>query len=95
MYELGDSAEEMHREIGKYCATSGVDILVVAGEYAAAMTDEASKSGMDGNCYSAADAIGAASIVSKLVRFGDTLLFKGSRAMRMEDCMHRVLEDNK
>lgn len=95
MYELGDSAEEMHREIGKYCATSGVDILVVAGEYAAAMTDEASNSGMDGNCYSAADAIGAASIVSKLIRFGDTLLFKGSRAMRMEDCMHRVLEDNK
>ncbi len=95
MYELGDSAEEMHREIGKYCATCGVDILVVAGQHAKAMIDEAIDSGLDGNCYSAADAIEAAAIVSKLVRIGDTLLFKGSRAMRMEDCMHRVLEDNR
>ncbi len=92
MYELGDQAQEMHREIGRYCANAGVNVLVAAGQYAACMAEEARLSGLEA-CYEAEDASSAGDVASRLVRYGDTLLFKGSRAMGMEKCMHKVLGD--
>lgn len=90
MFELGEQALEMHKEIGKYCANVGVDILVAAGSFAEEMVAEAKENGLD-HCYAAKDALEAGEIASKLVRFGDTILFKGSRGMTMEKSFYKVL----
>ena len=90
MFELGEQALDMHKEIGKYCANSRVDILVSAGSFAKDMVAEAKENGLD-DCYAAADALEAGEIASKLVRYGDTVLFKGSRGMTMEKSFYKVL----
>lgn len=90
MYELGDQALEMHREVGKYCSTAGVDLLISAGENAQEMVDSARQEGLK-MTYAVASADEAGDLLGKLLRFGDTVLFKGSRAMGMENSLYRVL----
>ena len=65
MLELGDFAQEHHREVGAYLARKGVDMLVAVGAYAADIAKGAQVSGEDGadggaNGASDADATGAA-----------------------------------
>ena len=76
MLELGPAELEMHREIGAYAASSGVDVLVAVGRRAASMLDA-----FAGEAHAVADAGEAAELTRTLVGEGDVVLVKASNGM--------------
>ena len=87
MGELGFYADEGYRRVGR-AAAGTMDALIVVGEEAEALADEAEKAG---GCEvrRVVDTSEAARLLRELARPGDAVVIKGSRAARME----RVLED--
>jgi UDP-N-acetylmuramyl pentapeptide synthase len=87
MLELGELAEDAHRQIGRKLAEEGVKIVITVGDLARYIAEEALAEGADVTvaCGSHDEAQEA---LRKLIRPGDTVLIKGSRGMKME----KVLE---
>jgi UDP-N-acetylmuramoyl-tripeptide--D-alanyl-D-alanine ligase len=80
MAELGEEAKVFHREVGEEVARSGVAVLVAVGPLA-----EGYAAAADGvETRSVGDAQAAADTVSELLRPGDVVLVKGSRAVGLE-----------
>ncbi|MEE8581311.1 MAG: UDP-N-acetylmuramoyl-tripeptide--D-alanyl-D-alanine ligase [Myxococcota bacterium] len=89
MGELGEAAEEAHRNAGREAAELGIDFLIALGDYAELLADAAVQSGMDGRRVRVAkehDQVNDALL--EILRPRDWVLVKGSRAMKME----RVVE---
>lgn len=85
MRELGAAAEKYHRQLGRRIACSGVEVLVAVGEYAAAVIKEAISAGLsENNVRSYQNTADAAEHLNAIIREGDSILVKGSRAMGME-----------
>ncbi|MHB0937517.1 MAG: UDP-N-acetylmuramoyl-tripeptide--D-alanyl-D-alanine ligase [Armatimonadota bacterium] len=88
MLELGPSEHEIHREIGRYAASLGIDALIAIGElgkeYAAGAGDTAQ--------WFPAHASAAAAALA-LLQPGDVVLIKGSRGMRMELVVERLVAE--
>ena len=79
MLELGPAETELHSELGTVVRSSGVDLLVTVGPRARAISTS-----FGGEVRSVADASEAAELVPRLVRPGDLILVKGSRAVGLE-----------
>ena len=79
MAELGDSAAELHRQVGADVAAAGLAALVAVGPLAEAY---GTPDGVERRL--ADDAAEAADAVAELVRPGDVVLVKGSRAVGLE-----------
>lgn len=84
MLELGESASELHRQVGEYAAGRGIDLVI----------------GVHGAAQSLARAAGgeyfgepeeAGDYLRSIARAGDALLFKGSRGVHMERAMERLM----
>ena len=92
MLELGDHATRLHEESGRRAARSGLDLLVaVGGPAARALAQAAVAAGMP------ADAVRhvptseeAAALAAALVRPGDLVLVKGSRAVATDVVVDRL-----
>ncbi len=85
MGELGETADQAHREAGRLVANLGIDFLVAVGSHADRVAEAARAAGMPAGrvrCVDTSDAAGAP--VRSLARSGDWVLLKGSRSMRME-----------
>lgn len=85
MLELGRRSGSSHVELGRQVARCGIDWLYLLGARAARVRQGARLEGMNG----ARVVVGRshrqiARLLSKQVRAGDWILFKGSRGMRME-----------
>jgi UDP-N-acetylmuramoyl-tripeptide--D-alanyl-D-alanine ligase len=92
MLELGQSTEPLHRDIGKYVALQGIDVLIGIRGAARFMVDEAVRAGLsDSAAYFFEDAVTAGDFMRGAVREGDAVLFKGSRGVRVEQALERVL----
>jgi UDP-N-acetylmuramoyl-tripeptide--D-alanyl-D-alanine ligase len=83
MLELGDSARELHREIGERAARAGVTHLFARGPHACD-TVEAAKSAGIAHAEAIEDPREIAAAVQRFAAPGDLLLVKGSRGMAME-----------
>ena len=83
MLELGDAAEEAHRRIGRRVAELGFAALVTYGPQSRWMDAAAEAAGCP-VCRHAETHEVAAEHLRSLLREGDTVLFKGSRGMKME-----------
>lgn len=96
MLELGSGAGELHRELGRYVARLGVDLLVCVGDGASEIAEGALASKMaSSSVRRAPDPMGAHEILSELLRPGDMVLCKASRGVeldRMVDAMVAELE---
>ncbi len=79
MAELGDSATELHRRVGDGIAAAGLAVLVAVGPLA---EEYGAPEGAE--LRLAADAAEAAEAAAELVRPGDVVLIKGSRAVGLE-----------
>jgi UDP-N-acetylmuramoyl-tripeptide--D-alanyl-D-alanine ligase len=79
MLELGPEERRLHREIGAYARTRGVELLVTVGELAGEMEKE-----MDGPVFRVKDAAEAAEVLAERMRAGDSILVKGSRGVGLE-----------
>ena len=89
MKELGDHSRELHQNVGKVVASSKVSLLVVVGELAKEIASSAVRCSLEeGNetlsVVEYPDSEAASEAIRNLVRPGDTVLVKGSRAMTME-----------
>ena len=83
MLELGDAAEEAHRRIGRRAAELGFAALVTYGPQSQWMHTAAEAAGCPVCCHAETHEA-AAEHLHTLLRDGDTILFKGSRGMKME-----------
>ena len=86
--EQGDFAEKIHTEVGKAAARENIDVLITVGENArfiAAAAKDAVKTvvSFDGNCS-------AWEYLDKIMAKGDTVLFKASRGMKLEEVCEKA-----
>lgn len=88
MLELGDYEEAAHREVGRKAACS-VDLLIAVGERARWIADEAKSAGL-----SRVRAVASRAEVELPLQKGDVVLVKGSRGMRMEEVVARLMKSN-
>ncbi|MEK7678876.1 MAG: cyanophycin synthetase, partial [Deltaproteobacteria bacterium] len=85
MLELGGISNAAHEEAGRLAAKTGVDILVAVGQWSRALSDGALEAGLKpGAVFSFPDRLEALGAVKGIVRQGDTVLVKGSRAVGLE-----------
>ncbi len=83
MAELGQESVSAHEEIGRRAAELGVDQLIAVGAMASAMGAAARGAGLN-RVVELASSEAAAQAVRRLVRPGDLVLVKASRATRLE-----------
>jgi UDP-N-acetylmuramoyl-tripeptide--D-alanyl-D-alanine ligase len=92
MLELGHSAEALHRDIGRYVAERGIDVLVAVRGAASALVDGARRAGMSGGAAHFFEDPGeAGDFLRQEVRPGDAVLFKGSRGVAVERALQKLL----
>jgi len=85
MLELGKESLSAHREIGRYTAEKGIDILIAVGKKAFSTAAAAEEAGMRKKCVRRAEnKKEAVKILKNMLQKEDTLLIKGSRANKME-----------
>ena len=90
MLELGDFAPELHAEVGREAAKTA-DLLLAYGPCSECYVQGAHEAGLAGaRAFATHDALVAA--LEETCRAGDTLLFKGSHGMHMEQVLARLLK---
>ncbi len=86
MLELDNYSERFHTEIGKYCYLNGIDILITYGTMAEYIAKGAVDSGMnEKNVYSFNDMGKLKENLPLILKSDDSILIKGSRAMKMDE----------
>ena len=89
MLELGSFSEQAHRMVGEYAANWGVDILYTVGNESKYMADSALKAGLS-NVQNFTDKAKLAEILVNELQKGDTILFKASRGMKLEEIFESI-----
>ncbi|MFA9380574.1 MAG: UDP-N-acetylmuramoyl-tripeptide--D-alanyl-D-alanine ligase [Acetanaerobacterium sp.] len=84
MLELGGYSQTAHEAVGRMVRETGTDILIACGVEAAYIAQSAKAAGVE-QVYYFDDKTGAGNKLARLAREGDTILFKGSRGMRLEE----------
>jgi UDP-N-acetylmuramoyl-tripeptide--D-alanyl-D-alanine ligase len=86
MLELGEGSTDAHHEVGRIAGRVGLDVLIAVGQWAEAVKQGALESGMmEQNVHCFNDKGSALSAMNGLLREGDVVLIKGSRATAMEE----------
>ena len=83
MAELGAHSEAAHAEVGRRAAESGVGQLLAVGKMASVMAQNARGAGLS-RVMEFADVETATDALKKLLKPGDLILLKASRATRLE-----------
>jgi len=92
MLELGQSTEPLHREVGKYAAMEGIDVLIGIRGAARFMVEEAVTAGLsDDAAFFFEDPAVAGDFLRGILQTGDAVLFKGSRGVKVERALDRVM----
>lgn len=91
MAELGQEAEEAHRELGRRVAELGLDLLIAIGPLAGIVLDEAKAAGL-GKGLTASGPEEAAELISRELGPGDRILIKGSRVAGLEKLVALLTE---
>jgi len=92
MLELGEFAEEEHRQVGELAANRGVAWLVAVGPGAAGAAEAAGEAGLATN--SVADAAAALSVLREGLQPGDVILVKASRRLALEQVVQGLQNDD-
>ena len=83
MNELGAHSEAAHAEVGRRAAELGIGQMFAIGKMAPVMAQAARAAGLN-RVIEFADAEAAATAVKNFLKAGDVVLFKASRAARLE-----------
>jgi UDP-N-acetylmuramoyl-tripeptide--D-alanyl-D-alanine ligase len=94
MLELGDYEEAGHDEVG--CrAADVVDVLVAVGQLGSLIGEGARQCGLDpAHIHFAPDGERAIEVLHRMMRAGDVVLVKGSRAVGMDEIVDALREDS-
>jgi UDP-N-acetylmuramoyl-tripeptide--D-alanyl-D-alanine ligase len=95
MLELGGHAGALHEDVGRHAALARVDVLMaVGGEAARALARAAVAAGMaPERVRHCATSDEAADAIATLVRPGDVVLVKGSRGVRTDRVVDRLMAE--
>lgn len=91
MLELGPDAANIHRETGEAIAASGIDMLVGVRGFGRELVDGAISAGLEHSQF-AVDSDAAGDLAANFATKGDVILVKGSRGVRTEKVVERLLE---
>ncbi len=91
MLELGGDESEIHRETGEAIARSGVDLLIGVRGLANEMAAGAKAAGLK-DVEFVEDSDAAGDLIAQTVTSGDVILVKGSRGVRTEKVIEKLLE---
>ena len=91
MLEMGSYSETAHRTVGEYAAECNVDILYTYGEESKYMAESAKNKGMK-NVFAFTDKTELTKSLLSEIKTGDTLLFKASRGMKLEEVFEKIYE---
>jgi len=92
MYELGDYTEEGHLFVGRMVKEKGLAYLITVGKLGEIIARGAESVGMDQNrIYRCPNNAEAVSYIQKLMQPGDVILVKGSRGVKMEEIVVRLV----
>lgn len=89
MHELGEGAARAHIEIGRIAAECGVTTVIAVGRFGEEVKEGARSAGVK-NVLNFADNAGAAGELPGLLKDGDVILIKGSRAARTEEIVEAL-----
>jgi UDP-N-acetylmuramoyl-tripeptide--D-alanyl-D-alanine ligase len=94
MRELGQDEIPAHREIGRWMPSLSIEELITVGELAAEMYREALAKGFSPqHARHCATLEEAAEFLKKMLRPGDVVLLKASRAIRLEKILPVLMSD--
>ncbi len=94
MLELGDFAEEAHRDVGRLCCNYNLDCLIAVGPNAKFVVEGAIECGFNSSeLYVFYDNTTAIEHINEILMPNDIILFKGSRGMRLEEIADFVAEN--
>ncbi len=91
MKELGPLSPEWHREVGELAGDLGLAGVITLGELGHFIAEGAQSDLPAEKVLEAPDNAEAAQMVADLLAAGDVVLVKGSRAMKMEEIVERLL----
>jgi len=92
MLELGRWSESLHRDVGRYVARSGIDVLVGIRGAACSLVDAAMEAGQAVDAaFFFPEAAQAGDYLRRIARQGDVILMKGSRGTHVEQALERLL----
>ncbi len=84
MRELGEASESLHRDVGA-TAAAAAELLITVGAGARAIAEGALEAGVTpGHVHHTASIDEASAVLKTVMRSGDVILIKGSRALEME-----------
>ncbi|MFT3745666.1 MAG: UDP-N-acetylmuramoyl-tripeptide--D-alanyl-D-alanine ligase [Pyrinomonadaceae bacterium] len=89
MLELGPESASIHEQTGAGIAASGVDLLLGVRGIAEKLVEGAKQNGLDARF--ATDSEAAGEMLSELIQPGDVVLVKGSRGVRTEKVIEKLL----
>jgi UDP-N-acetylmuramoyl-tripeptide--D-alanyl-D-alanine ligase len=92
MLELGETEKEVHRETGRQLAASGIDFLIGVRGLAKELTESAKENGLSETKFFA-DSTEAGEFLANEISAGDLVLVKGSRGVRTEKVIEKLLEN--
>jgi len=91
MLELGVWAEEMHQDIGRLIADTGVDTIFLRGKFSRSVAEGAVRRGLKSNqIYFPETTEEIATHLRQHLKKGDWVLVKGSRNMKMEEIIQEL-----
>lgn len=90
MLELGRMSESLHRQVGEYTASKGIDVLITVGEKSALAASAAQNAGME-KVFKFRETDEAGEFLQGLVSPGDVVLLKASRKIRLESVIDGLL----
>lgn len=93
MLEMGEWSEEAHALVGQYVVENDVEILVTVGKNSVKIAEGAINAGMKKEniyCFDNNDAV--SEFLDAEVKKGDIVLVKGSRGMKLETVVERLIK---
>jgi UDP-N-acetylmuramoyl-tripeptide--D-alanyl-D-alanine ligase len=91
MWELGEGAQQAHRELGRAVKERGVDLLFLLGQFAPHVARGAKEAGMQPQAICIGKDLHAVSLrLARTLKTGDWVLIKGSRIMSMEKIIQEL-----
>ena len=91
MLELGSFSDEAHYEVGKFAAEQKTDIVLTFGNLSELTKKGAGENGASAKSFSDKDAL--TEYLKSILKENDTILFKGSRSMKMEEIFHKLYKE--
>ena len=89
MLELGSYSETAHRNVGEYAAECQIDMLYTYGKESEFMAGSAKKAGLKA-VFSFTDKSELTKALANELENGDTVLFKASRGMKLEEIFQEL-----